>query len=160
MEPHDLLLLTRDIVREQRQRVPRRVVRLDVPDQTSVWVRADGDRIAQVLTNYLTNALKYSAGDTPIVVGLDVDVDGMMARVWVRDEGPGLDLAEQERVWERFYRSADVEHRTGSSVGLGLGLYISRTIVERHGGRVGVESTPGAGAAFWFVLPTIAGSAS
>jgi len=159
MERHDLLLLTRDIVREQRQSVPRRVAPLEAPDQTPVWVHADGDRIAQVLTNYLTNALKYSADDTPIVVGLDVGVDGTMARVWVRDEGPGLDVAEQERVWDRFYRSADVEHRTGSSVGQGLGLYISRTIVERHGGRVGVESAPGAGATFWFALPTIDGVA-
>ncbi len=125
-----------------------------------MWVHADGDRIAQVLTNYLTNALKYSADDTPIVAGLDVGVDGTTARVWVRDEGPGLDAAEQERVWDRFYRSADVEHRTGSSVGLGLGLYISRTIVERHGGRVGIESAPGAGATFWFALPTIDGPAS
>ncbi len=159
MGPHDLLSLTRDIIREQRLSAPRRVALLEAPDQAPVWVHADGDRIAQVLTNYLTNALKYSADDTPIVVGLDVSVDGTMARVWVRDEGPGLDVAEQERVWDRFYRSADVEHRTGSSVGLGLGLYISRTIVERHGGRVGVESAPGAGATFWFALPTIDGVA-
>lgn len=73
--------------------------------------------------------------------------------MWVRDEGPGLPPGEQERIWDRFYRVAGIEHRHGSSMGLGLGLYISRTIVERHGGQVGVESVPDEGATFWFTLP-------
>jgi signal transduction histidine kinase len=114
-------------------------------------VQADAARIGQVVTNYLSNALKYSSEEQPVSVGLDVA--GTRARVWVRDEGPGVAPEERARIWERFYRTARVEHRHGSSVGLGLGLYISRTIIVQHGGEVGVESGPGAGATFWFALP-------
>jgi signal transduction histidine kinase len=71
----------------------------------------------------------------------------------VRDEGPGLPVSEHERVWERFHRVDGVVAQSGSGVGLGLGLHISRTIIERHGGQVGVSSTPGHGATFWFTLP-------
>jgi signal transduction histidine kinase len=71
----------------------------------------------------------------------------------VRDEGLGIPTSELDRIWNRFYRVAGVRHQSGSQVGLGLGLYISRDIVERHGGQVGVQSTLGAGAMFWFTLP-------
>jgi signal transduction histidine kinase len=64
-----------------------------------------------------------------------------------------VSVAEQVHLWERFYRVPGVRHQDGSSVGLGLGLYICQSIVERHGGQVGVESAPGAGATFWFTLP-------
>ncbi|MDQ2830918.1 MAG: sensor histidine kinase, partial [Chloroflexota bacterium] len=101
----------------------------------------------------ISNALRYSPPDRSITVGLRVDE--AEARVWVRDEGPGLSPDEQGRVWDRFYRVAGVEHRYGSSVGLGLGLHISRTIIAQHGGQVGVESVAGAGATFWFSLPLI-----
>ncbi len=78
---------------------------------------------------------------------------GAEVRVWVQDHGPGLPDTEHDRIWERFYRVADMAHQDGSSEGLGLGLHISRNIVERHGGRVGVEGAPGAGATFWFTIP-------
>jgi signal transduction histidine kinase len=84
-------------------------------------------------------------------VGLEAD--DRMARVWVRDEGPGVPVAEQEHIWKQFYRAPGIAYRSGSGVGLGMGLHISRTIVERHGGHVGVESAPGAGATFWFTIP-------
>jgi signal transduction histidine kinase len=100
---------------------------------------------------YDVDVPKYSAEDQPVSVGLDVA--GTQARVWVRDEGPGVAPEERERIWERFYRAERVEHRSGSSVGLGLGLHISRTIISQHGGEVGVESGAGAGATFWFTLP-------
>ena len=84
-------------------------------------------------------------------VGLEVTES--QARVWVRDQGPGLSAAEQERIWERFYRAQNVEVQYGTGVGLGLGLSISRTIIEHHQGQVGVESAPGKGSTFWFSLP-------
>src|SRR5438105_4756644 len=101
----------------------------------------DAARIRQVVTNYLTNALKYSPAHRPVV--LSVSRDASMARVAVRDEGPGLPAPAQEHVWERFYRVEGIEVQSGSSVGLGLGLYISKTIIERHHGQVGVQSAPG-----------------
>ena len=81
--------------------------------------------------------------------------DRATVRVEVRDNGPGLPLAEQERIWERFYRVEGIETKTGSGVGLGLGLHICRMIIERQGGQVGVESSPGEGATFWFTLPMV-----
>jgi signal transduction histidine kinase len=116
-----------------------------------VPVYADACRLGQVVTNYLTNALKYSPDDQPVEVWLEVSE--IEARVCVRDEGPGLPAAEQERIWKRFQRAEGMEPRSGTDGGLGLGLYISRTIVEQHRGEVGLESAPGQGATFWCTLP-------
>jgi len=74
-------------------------------------------------------------------------------RLLVRDQGPGLSLPEQKRVWERFYRVPGIGVQNGSEVGLGLGLAICHYIIVEHGGMVGVESVPGQGATFWFTLP-------
>jgi signal transduction histidine kinase len=112
---------------------------------------ADADRIAQVVTNFLTNALKYSPADRPVAVGLCVE-DGA-ARVWVRDQGPGLSAADQVLIWEPFYRAEGITPQSGSGAGLGLGLHISKTLVERHQGQIGVDSAPGQGSTFWFTLP-------
>ena len=83
---------------------------------------------------------------------------GGWARVAVRDRGPGLPEAEQERVWEPFHRAQGIAAQGGKQSGvhggsLGLGLHICKAIVEAHGGRVGVESAVGEGSTFWFTLP-------
>jgi len=150
-ESTDLGAIVREAVEEQRQAAPTRTLLLEVPAAQSVPVYADADRLGQVVTNYLTNALKYSPAEHPVVVGLDVASNE--ARVWVHDQGPGLPPEEQEGIWERFHRVKEIKVQSGSGVGLGLGLYISRTIIERHQGRVGVESSPGQGSTFWFTLP-------
>jgi signal transduction histidine kinase len=104
-----------------------------------------------VVTNYLTNALKYSPGDQPVEVWLEVGETE--ARICVHDEGPGLPEAEQARIWERFQQVEGIKPQSGTDGGLGLGLYISRTIVEQYRGEVGLESAPGQGATFWCMLP-------
>jgi signal transduction histidine kinase len=147
--------MVRDSVEEQRANWPGRTLTLDLPAQ-AVLVRADADRLRQVATNYLTNALKYSPRDQPVAV--TVRVAGDEAWVGVRDEGFGLTPAQQQEIWERYRRveSVVVADTTGRAGGnLGLGLYISRTIIAQHGGQVGVESAPGAGALFWFTLPLV-----
>jgi signal transduction histidine kinase len=154
LAPCELGAIVRDAVAEQRMLAPQRVIRLTLPSGP-VPVRADALRIGQVVTNYLTNALKYSTEDQPVAVGLAVA--GGVARVTVRDQGPGVPASEQEHIWERFYRVEGIAVQSGSGVGLGLGLHISKTIVEQHGGQVGVESAPGQGSTFWFTVP-LAGS--
>jgi signal transduction histidine kinase len=150
--PCDLFALVQTAVEDQRQAALARTIALTLPeDDMRVSVAADAARISQVLTNYLSNAIKYSPMDQPIAVTVHIEAD--RARVVVRDQGPGLPASEHVRVWERLYRSASVQRQTGSEDGLGLGLYISRAIVEQHGGRVGVESAQGQGCAFWFTLP-------
>jgi PAS domain S-box-containing protein len=150
-EDTDLVPMVREAVEAQQQAAPDRAIRLSLPAEGRAPVFADPGRIEQVVTNYLTNALKYSPADCPVAVG--VEVEAQQARVWVRDQGPGLPLEEQERIWERFHRVKGIEVQSGTGIGLGLGLHICRTIIERHQGQVGVESAPGEGSTFWFTVP-------
>ncbi|MBA2755665.1 MAG: PAS domain S-box protein, partial [Chloroflexia bacterium] len=106
----------------------------------------DADRLGQVLQNLLGNAVKYAPGDNRVTV--QVEADAAEARVGVTDQGPGIPPEHLARLFERFYR-ADA---TGAG-GLGLGLYISRMLVEAHGGRIWAKSEPGQGSTFTFVLP-------
>jgi signal transduction histidine kinase len=108
----------------------------------------DRDRVQQVLVNLLDNAAKYG-GDRVLV---STEAVAGVVRVAVRDHGSGLDAAEQERVFEKFYR-ADPQLALHPA-GTGLGLYICKELVERMHGRIGVSSRPGAGSTFWFELPT------
>lgn len=147
----DLVGIIREAIEEQRQAAPTRTLLFQFPPGLRAPIVADAGRIGQVVTNYLTNALKYSPADRPVAVGLDMA--GQQARVWVRDEGPGLLPEEQAQIWECFYWVEGIEVQSGSGVGLGLGLHICRTIIERHQGKVGVESAPGKGSTFWFTLP-------
>ena len=153
LEPTDLVAIVREVVEEQSQMNPRRTLRLECPSDLWAPVLADADHIGEVVTNYLTNALKYSPLDRPVEVG--VEVETQQAQVWVRDQGPGLPPEEQERIWERFHRAEGIEVQSGTGVGLGLGLHICCIIIEQHHGQVGVRSAPGQGSTFWFNLPLV-----
>lgn len=157
-EPFDLSQIVIEMVQEQRKATPERTINLQIITEQPVLVVADPDRIAQVLTNYLSNALKYSESDKPVDVFLELSISPEQppeARVSVRDQGPGLSLQEQQRIWECFYQADSVKVLSGSGVGLGLGLYISQTIIQRHHGHVGIESHISRGSTFWFALPLI-----
>ena len=151
----DLRSIVRDALDEQRLLWPGRPITLDEPGG-DVQVVGDAQRLGQVVTNYVTNALKYSSDGSSVHVTLTVDAP--MARVAIRDHGPGLSRVQQAHIWERFHRVPGVQQLSGSGAGLGLGLHITRTIVQRHGGSVGVESTPGIGSTFWFTMPLASGS--
>ena len=156
-EPSDLVQIVSETVQEQQKAFPNRSLILSLPSSNEpLPVIADADRIAQVVINYLTNALKYSTSDKPVRISLTQEKnmqDADIARLAVQDEGPGLSSVEQQRIWECFYQSDSIKVVSGSGVGLGLGLYISQTIIERHHGHTGVDSTPGVGSTFWFTLP-------
>lgn len=149
----DLTSIVRQTVEDLRVTAPDRALLLDVPEQTPVSVLADRDRISQVVTNYVTNALRYSPADQPIQVGLTIEEQ--VARVWVRDRGPGLTEEAQKEIWQRFHQVKGVPVLSGSGKGLGLGLYICQMLIAHHQGEVGVESVPGEGSTFWFTLPTV-----
>lgn len=149
--PFDLATIVRQMVEDQRSTTPKRALYLEMAEEETAPVNADPERIGQVLNNYLTNALKYSPVDRPVEVQLKKE--GNVVRVLVRDEGPGLTPSEQEQVWDRFYQVEGIKRQRGSSVGLGLGLYICLVIIEQHQGEVGIESVKGEGSTFWFTLP-------
>lgn len=159
--PAHLLAIVRAAVDEQRQLAPTRCIRLHLPTARqgvqAVPVLADADRIHQVLTNLLINALKYAPADR--AVDVRVRVREGSARVSVRDQGPGLPAEEHKRIWEAFHRADGIVETGGtrhaSSLGLGMGLYITKTIIEQHHGKVGIRSAPGKGSTFWFALPVM-----
>lgn len=148
----DLVVLLREAVADLRRAAPERVVIVDsaLPEQ-AVPIIADADRITQVIDSFLANALRYSPADRPVIVHLTIE--GAAARVSVHDEGPGIPLKEQGRIWERFYFTKGAAMYHELDLNFGLGLYLCRAFVERHGGSVGVQSDPGHGATFWFTLP-------
>lgn len=112
-------------------------------------LRVDPDALAQVLVNLLDNAVKYSNGRKAIDVGI-AQVDGAI-RIAIHDHGIGIPAAEQKKIFEKFYRvGSTLVHDVKGS---GLGLSIVQHVVEAHGGRIEVDSTPGDGSTFTIVLP-------
>jgi PAS domain S-box-containing protein len=121
---------------------------LELPSDEPI-VLADSKRLERALANLLSNANQYGRSGGAIRLGLQ-QRNGEALFV-VADDGPGIPEAEQEKIFDRFYRGG--KDYSGNKTGSGLGLPITRAIVEMHGGRVWVESQPGAGAAFWVALP-------
>jgi len=153
----DLIALLREAVAHQQRLAPERTIVLDVmPQEKVVPIIADAERITQVINGYLANALSYAPADQPVTVQLTVE--DAVVRVSVHDEGPGIPLEEQGRIWERFYHAKEIAGHHEPDLGLGLGLYLCQTFIERHHGSVGVQSEPGHGATFWFSLPIEASS--
>ena len=147
----DLGALVRDAAAEAAQLFASKGADLRVRVPAAVPpVAADADRVVQVLLNLLANAAKFCDPQHGRV-RVDVRVLDGAARVDVRDNGPGVGPAQQAVIFERFHQGGDATG--GRPAGTGLGLPISREIVERMGGRLWVESEPGQGATFSFTLP-------
>jgi two-component system, OmpR family, phosphate regulon sensor histidine kinase PhoR len=146
-ERFDLAALALEVVDLMRPAVAAHRLEVDAP--VPVLVVADRDRIEGVITCLVDNAVRFSPSGGP--VRMRVSVEGGEARVAVADEGVGIPLERQAQIFERYYRAhAGTPHDYG---GLGLGLEMSRELVERHGGRMWFESAPGAGSTFHFGLP-------
>jgi signal transduction histidine kinase len=117
----------------------------------SAFVRGDEDRLRQVFDNLLLNAIKYSPQEQPIEV--DIDADGENFRFTIRDRGMGIPPEDIPRLFERFSRASNA--RRAKIAGTGIGLFIVKMIVERHGGSIAVESKLGEGSTFTLTLPSI-----
>jgi two-component system phosphate regulon sensor histidine kinase PhoR len=126
----------------------------EIRDGLLVFV--DPERFTQIVGNLLANALHY-APDGPITLRAG-RFRGPWLRLEVEDCGPGIPLDEQPRVWDKFYRGSLPIHSTQR--GSGLGLAVVRSLVELHGGRVGLKSAPGRGATFWVTVPLASQSTS
>jgi len=110
-------------------------------------VKADSGQIAQVFQNFLANAIKFHS-DRPLEIGIGSRRDGDSWVIWLKDNGIGLDVTQSHRIFEMFQRL----HPIGKYPGSGIGLAICKKIVERHGGRIWVESSPGEGSTFCFTI--------
>ncbi|MGQ9889451.1 MAG: ATP-binding protein [Aggregatilineales bacterium] len=140
-------LAARSVERFSTQTTKHRFV-LSFPSDFPI-VQGDEVRLRQVLDNLVSNAIKYSPDGGEIEVG--GWADAYTATVFVRDQGVGISEADQEHIFERFFRVDGALSR--KTQGTGLGLYLAKAIVEAHGGSIGVESRLGAGATFHFTLP-------
>src|SRR5262249_25326726 len=116
-----------------RLMAPGRTLEFTLPEQTTVTVLADSDRIRQVLTNYVTNALRYARPSLPIVIGVTLQENS--ARVWVRDQGPGLTAEDQKEIWKRYHQVKNTPIQSGYwGKGLGLGFPLCQTLIAQHQG--------------------------
>ncbi|MDQ3248860.1 MAG: PAS domain-containing sensor histidine kinase, partial [Chloroflexota bacterium] len=116
----------------------------DLPD-----MQADPARLVQAVVNLLVNASKYSPVGQPIELGFDLTPT--LLRVTVADRGPGIPPTERTHLFQRFVR---LEAQNREQYGIGLGLYVVKTIIEAHGGQLGVDARLGGGSIFWFEIPT------
>jgi PAS domain S-box-containing protein len=133
---------------------------MKVPVRTEVGpcppLKVDPERMVQVLNNLLSNAVKFSPADAPVRLWVGTSAQGW-TRFEVQDQGPGISPGQRRLLFQRFRQLENVDTRRRG--GTGLGLAISQALVEQHGGRIGVESTPGGGSTFWVELPPAAHAA-
>jgi signal transduction histidine kinase len=146
LEETDLSALVREVVLRLGDEATRARCAISLVAPVPVVGLWDRVRIEQVVTNLLTNALKFGAG-TPI--DLVVESAGEVSRVSVRDRGIGVAPEDAERIFQRYEQAVS----TRAYGGMGLGLYIVRQIVEAHGGTIRLESEPGSGSTFTVDLP-------
>jgi signal transduction histidine kinase len=147
----DLREVIRDALNATHRLVAEKQIRIDqsIPERVPTIV-GDRDRLIQVMINLISNAVKFCPdGNGRIGIGLDAAPDHV--RVAVSDNGIGISVKDRETIFQEFRQ---IKHALkGRPSGSGLGLTITRRIVDYHGGRIWVESEPGKGATFFFTLP-------
>jgi signal transduction histidine kinase/GAF domain-containing protein len=151
IEPADLIALVRRVTARAGMTAPERSIELTAGAE-HVVAAIDVARIEQVVTNLINNALKYSPAGGAVRVTVTEEAATGVACLTVRDDGIGIPAEQQAHIFGRFVR-ADNAKREGIS-GTGLGLYLCRELVERHGGRIWFESEEGKGSTFFVQLPT------
>ncbi|HEX6484049.1 MAG TPA: HAMP domain-containing sensor histidine kinase [Ktedonobacteraceae bacterium] len=147
LAPCDLNALCRKVLEEQ-QAISGRSIVLQVPS-TPIILNADGERIRQVVTNLVTNAIKYSPEASRVLISLSQSTTG--ATLQVHNDGKPISIQQQKRIFELYYRTPNA--RSSQEEGWGLGLAICKEIVKRHQGRIWVESSNERGTSFFVWLP-------
>jgi len=145
-QPTELVEFLIDLVDAVRSR-SEHVVTLDIGSIEQLWINVDAQRFKQVMRNLVNNALKYSPTGEEIDIGMRIEGDKVT--IWVRDHGVGIPPGEEELIFQTFRRAANVQAIPGS----GLGLFVSKQIVDAHGGRIWAENNPDGGATFYVQLP-------
>lgn len=148
----DIVEAVNDCINSVGQLADKRNIKL-VNECKHVRITADRRRIEQVLTNFISNAIKFSPENSEITISNDTIND--QVRLFVKDHGRGMDKATCRRVFDRYFQTAEGRKKQG----YGLGLAICRLLIEKHGGQVGAESELGKGSTFWLRVP-VAQSAS
>ncbi len=147
-EPHDLVTLAAEVLRELQPLADRRQLRLELHAEQPLPAEVDGFRMQQVLRNVLANALRFAPPETAIEIDCRAVPEGLV--VQVRDHGPGIPEAELEAIFEAFVQSSLTSDGSG---GTGLGLTLCRKIMAAHGGRIRAANAPGGGALMSLELP-------
>jgi signal transduction histidine kinase len=149
LAPVDMVELVNEVAARLRLATTQHTIEVDIDSPSNEPVRADRDHLEQVLDNLVSNAIKFSpAGGT---IRVRVRHERAAVVLSVQDPGVGIAQNQLDAVFGLFYQAEDpVSRRTG---GMGLGLYISKEIIGRHGGRIWAESEPGQGSTFKFSLP-------
>lgn len=149
--PTGLNEIVAEAIRITQPLLARRGQSLSLEEPISVpAISGDPTRLTQVLVNLLSNASKYSPPDTAI--DLRVEQTQGRLRIAVLDRGPGIPEAERRNLFRRFMRLGSA---SAEAYGAGLGLFVAKTIVDGHGGQIGVDARPGGGSIFWFTLPLL-----
>ncbi|GCE22386.1 PAS domain-containing sensor histidine kinase [Dictyobacter kobayashii] len=155
LKPCDLKKIVLNTVDQLRHDAPGRTIFLKMDDaiRPELIVRADSERIIQVLTIYIENSLRATSMEQPVTVQLRVEHNA--AHVLVNEQGQSLSTEEQAHLWDRFYRSKNNAIQHELDLSLGLGFYLCREFMKCHNGDVGVISDAVRGTTFWFCLPLI-----
>jgi len=148
--PTDLTELVRNCIENSRHIYPDFTFE-DELGEKSIKIKGNAERLEQVVMNLLNNAVKYSPESNKVII--KATIANNKVRVEIIDQGIGLSDKQQKRIFERFYR---VEDKKYMSSGLGMGLYISKEIINNHHGEIGVQSQLGKGSSFYFELPLLA----
>lgn len=126
-------------------------VKIQIVESPDIAVHIDRDRIQQVITNLVSNAIKFSPQKSVVKIGYAIEAPSNTVRVFVADQGQGIAPDDQRQIFEKFRQATSADSPLVK--GTGLGLAIAKALVEEHNGVIGVESTPGRGSTFYFTLP-------
>ncbi|HRI70641.1 MAG TPA: ATP-binding protein, partial [Polyangium sp.] len=145
-EVRQLFEVTADSLRHY---AAEKTIKIEIHNDRPLWIKADFDRVVQVLTNLVANAVKFSPNGSTVRVRA-MKVDARRIRISVHDEGPGISEANKARLFGRFQQIDSTDRRQHG--GTGLGLAICKAIIEQHGGTIDVQSELGQGSTFYFEL--------